>query len=154
MRDFSRRRVLGMAVLAGTTLGAGRLAVAAAGSWAKLQVFKSPWCGCCNDWIEHMQAACFRVTVEDLEDLAPVKAMLGVPPALESCHTGLIDGYVIEGHVPAQEVLRLLDERPTATGLAVPGMPIGSPGMEQGNQREPYDVVLFTPTAQSVFARY
>ena len=152
MRRLSRRRLIGVAVLAAASLGSFRLA------WATtaptLQVFKSPWCGCCDAWIDHMQAAGFTVTVEEMEDLAPVKAMLGVAPELQSCHTGLIDGYVVEGHVPAEEVLRLLDERPAATGLAVPGMPIGSPGMEQGDIREPYDVVLFGPTAQTVFARY
>ena len=154
MRDLSRRRMLGMALLAGSGLGAGRPGVATAASGATLQVFKSPWCGCCDAWAAHMAAAGFTIAVENLEDLAPVKAMLGVPPELQSCHTGLVDGYVVEGHVPAKDVLRLLDEQPAATGLAVPGMPIGSPGMEQGNQREPYDVVLFTATAQSVFARY
>ena len=152
MRKLSRRRLSGVAVLAAAGLGSFRLARAATAP--TLQVFKSPWCGCCDAWIEHMQAAGFSVSVEELEDLAPVKAMLGVAPELHSCHTGLIDGYVVEGHVPAQDVIRLLDERPAATGLAVPGMPIGSPGMEQGDRREPYDVVLFGPTSKSVFARY
>lgn len=119
-----------------------------------LIVYKTPWCGCCGAWVDHMRANGFDVTVMEREDLAPVKAQFHVPPALQSCHTGLIEGYVVEGHVPATDVTRLLAERPSAAGLAVPGMPIGSPGMEQGHMRDPYNVVLFGDSGQSVFATY
>lgn len=119
-----------------------------------LQVYKSPFCGCCGAWVEHMRDAGLTVQVTELDDVETVKRDLGVPETLHSCHTALIDGYVIEGHVPAREVLRLLRERLPATGLAVPGMPIGSPGMEQGDQRDPYSVILFNGSEQMSYARY
>lgn len=113
-----------------------------------LTVYKSPTCGCCSMWVEHMKDAGFRVEAHDRTDMAAVKDSLGVPSDLTSCHTGTVrsaDGtasYVVEGHVPAEQVRRLLDERPDARGLTVPGMPIGSPGMEQGDLRQPYDVLI------------
>jgi hypothetical protein len=94
------------------------------------------------------------MVVKDIEDLDAVKKRLGVPSSLQSCHTATVEGYVIEGHVPASDIRRLLTERPEATGLAVPGMPIGSPGMEQGDWREPYATILFTPIGQSIYARH
>jgi hypothetical protein len=151
MVSLSRRHLLAALTILGGGLAAGRSAVAAG---TLLEVYKSPWCGCCGAWIEHMQEAGFVVEVQDVDDLAPLKAMLGIAPELQSCHTALVDGYVLEGHVPAREVARLLAERPVATGLAVPGMPIGSPGMEQGDVQEPYAVVLFRGDERSVFARY
>lgn len=118
-------------------------------------ISKDPNCGCCSGWTEHVRAAGFDTRVRELNDLAPVKARLGIPQALASCHTAEIDGYVIEGHVPAQAIKRLLSERPPAIGLAVPGMPIGSPGMEvPGAADETYEVVLFGPSGQKVFARF
>ncbi len=110
-------------------------------------VYKSPTCGCCGDWIAHMRGAGFEVEVHDVGDLGPIKERSGVGPALRSCHTATVGGYVIEGHVPAEQVKRLLAERPAIRGLAVPGMPIGSPGMDVGYDRstwEDYDVVAFT----------
>jgi hypothetical protein len=101
-----------------------------------------------------MRNAGFKVNVTDLEDLDPIKAKFGVARDLQSCHTGIIENYVIEGHVPAGDVSRLLLERPAAIGLAVPGMPIGSPGMEQGGRKDPYQVVLFSATERRVFARH
>ena len=101
-----------------------------------------------------MRSAGFRVVVADITDLRPIKKKFGVVPELRSCHTAVIDGYVIEGHVPAREVMRLLTDRPKAIGLAVPGMPIGSPGMEQGGRRDPFQVILFSTTHRSVFAEY
>ena len=95
-----------------------------------MTVHKHPACGCCGVWIEHMRRAGFSVAEENIEDMAPVKAAAGVPAEIGSCHTARIGGYFIEGHVPAEDVLRLLRERPDARGLAVPGMPLGSPGME------------------------
>ena len=119
-----------------------------------LEVYKSPYCGCCGSWVTHMRDAGFKVRVTNLEDLDPIKAKFGVERDLQSCHTGVIEGYVIEGHVPAGDVARLMLERPAATGLAVPGMPIGSPGMEQGGLKEPYQVVLFSATERRIFARH
>jgi hypothetical protein len=122
---------------------------------AEVTVHKTPWCGCCAAWVEHLRASGFSVAVEEHEDLAPIKTRLGVPASLGSCHTATVDGYTLEGHVPAADIRRLLAERPQAAGLAVPGMPVGSPGMEQGGQREPYAVMLFgRDGSASVWARY
>ena len=109
---------------------------------AVMTVYKTPWCGCCGAWVDHIRGAGFTVEVEDLEDLSPVKRMAGVPDGLGSCHTAVIDGYVVEGHVPADILARFLEESPDARGLAVPGMPVGSPGME-GPNPEVYDVLVF-----------
>jgi hypothetical protein len=109
-----------------------------------LQVWKDPNCGCCGDWVKHLQSNGFLVQVIDTGNVAARKR-LGMPDALGSCHTARVSGYVIEGHVPAADILRLLREKPDALGLAVPGMPIGSPGMdgpEYKGRRDPYDVLL------------
>lgn len=120
-----------------------------------IEVTKSPYCGCCAQWVEHLRANGFTVRVTDTEDLDPVAHEHGVPDALRSCHTATVEGYVIEGHVPAADIRRLLAERPDAAGLAVPGMPIGSPGMEQGDRRQPYATLLFRRDGgQQVFARH
>jgi len=108
----------------------------------EMVVYKSPTCGCCELWIDHAEEAGFTVVTEDVIDLRPVKAENGVTPELASCHTAIVGGYVIEGHVPADVIAQLLEERPDIRGLAVPGMPAGSPGMEGGTP-EPYDVVAF-----------
>jgi hypothetical protein len=114
-------------------------------------VYKDPNCGCCGGWAAHLRKAGFAVTERPTDDLAGVKAKAGVPDALQSCHTAFVDGFVIEGHVPAEAVQRLLRERPAVAGLAVPGMPVGSPGME-GPNPEPYDVIAFTKEGgRSVF---
>lgn len=110
----------------------------------EIVVFKSPTCGCCEDWIEHLRANGFTVKVNDVGNAA-ARRRLGIPQQLGSCHTGEVGGYAVEGHVPAREILRLLQERPAAAGVAVPGMPTGSPGMDgpaYGNRRDPYDVLL------------
>jgi hypothetical protein len=151
MRLLSRRQLIGGFGIASVAIAAGRPVLAAG---PLLEVYKSPWCGCCDAWVEHMEAAGFAVRVNEIDDLTPLKTMLGIAPELQSCHTGLVDGYVVEGHVPARDVRRLLAERPAAIGLAVPGMPIGSPGMEQGGVREPYEVVVFATNERGVFARY
>jgi len=108
-------------------------------------VYKSPTCGCCADWIDHIEAAGIVVEVRDVQDINQVKMQQGISRNLSSCHTGLIDGYIVEGHVPAEDVLRMLEERPQIKGLSVPGMPIGSPGMEQGSPADyqAYDVIAF-----------
>jgi len=120
------------------------LAVAAEHSMPQLHVYKSATCGCCSAWIKHMTNNGFTATTEDLASgaLARVKRSAGIGPKHASCHTAKIEGYAIEGHVPAEDVKRLLAERPDAVGLAVPGMPIGSPGMEAGDTKEPYEVLL------------
>lgn len=118
-----------------------------------IHVTKQPSCGCCNGWIEHLQKNGFTATVENADNVAPLKDRLGVPPELASCHTAVIDGYVIEGHVPADAIKRLLAERPAAIGLSAPGMPIGSPGMETGAP-EVYDVVLFGKDKRQTFGRF
>ena len=110
----------------------------------RLEVFKSPTCGCCTAWVEHMARAGFDTVTRDvdLETLKIKKTNAGVSQELSSCHTAFIAGYFIEGHVAAKDVQRLLLERPDALGLTVPGMPIGSPGMEMGNRRDAYDTLL------------
>jgi len=119
----------------------------------EMVVYKSPTCGCCELWIDHAEAAGFTVVTEDVIDLRPVKAENGITPELASCHTAIVGGYVIEGHVPADVIAKLLDERPDIHGLAVPGMPIGSPGMEGGTP-EAYDVVAIDRNGEtSVYAR-
>lgn len=122
-----------------------------------MQVAKDPDCGCCADWVAILQEAGFAVSVEEMDPAAlqDRKAAAGIPEAMRSCHTGLIEGYAVEGHVPVRDILRLLDERPEAVGLAVPGMPFGSPGMGPEDQREAYDVFLIRADGSSeVFASY
>ena len=120
----------------------------------KITVNKTPWCGCCTGWSKHLREAGFDVTEVKYEDLEPIKRRLGVPEALESCHTAEVEGYTIEGHVPAGDIKKLLAMRPDAVGLAVPGMPTGSPGMEMGNERDAYNVMLFSAKGSSVFSHY
>ena len=116
-------------------------------------VYKSPTCGCCGKWIEHMQANGFEVRAVDLDDLTEVKQASGVPIPLRTCHTAIVGDYVVEGHVPADLVKKMLAEKPNAAGLAVPGMPMGSPGME-GTPKQAYDVLLFQKDGKtSVFAK-
>src|SRR5712691_5167236 len=116
-------------------------------------VHKDPNCSCCSGWVRHLKDAGFAVTVEETADLQRVRKRLGVPADLAACHTAEVDGYVLEGHVPAPAVRRLLKERPAAIGLSVPGMPAGSPGMEGGTPR-PYDVVLFGANGRQPFMRF
>ena len=138
-----QRRQLLAATLA--TLGTAALAQSPRTDKAPLlQVWKSPDCGCCGEWVQHMRDNGFAVEIFDVGNMAARKR-LGMPDKLGSCHTARVGGYVIEGHVPAADVQRLLREKPNALGLAVPGMPIGSPGMdgpEYGGRRDPYDVLL------------
>jgi len=149
---LSRRLLLGGAVF----IGLSGTACAQSRPSRNLTVFKTPTCPCCDGWIGHMREAGFTVTVNVLPDLRPLRIARGFPDALASCHTGLIEDYLIEGHVPAPDVIRLLNERPAAVGLAVPAMPLGSPGMEtpQGH-KDAYDTLLVLPSGASrVFARH
>lgn len=131
-------------------LGFSALASAA----ERVTVYKDPDCGCCGAWVEHLKTNGFSVKVNDVRDMTPHKKRLGVPERLGSCHTAVVGGYTIEGHVPASDIRRLLAERPRAKGLAVPGMPQGSPGMETG-KFDPYDVLLFDSRGKTtVYASY
>lgn len=118
-------------------------------------VTKDPSCGCCGGWTEHMKAAGFPVRVVESDDVVSLKQRLGVPADLASCHTAEVDGYVIEGHVPAAAVKRLLAERPLGVGLAVPAMPAGSPGMDApGVEPDQYEVFLFDASGRKAFMRF
>ena len=144
---MNRRRFLaasGVALFAGPALAA-RDAV---------EVYKSATCGCCSDWIKHLRASGFEVRAHDVSNPGEYSERYGVPGVFASCHTAVVGGYAIEGHVPAREIRRLLAERPKAQGLAVPGMVPGSPGME-GPRRDPYEVLLFQRDGRyTAYARY
>jgi hypothetical protein len=144
-------------VLTALAVGAASLAspLLAAGSWPRVDVYKSPTCGCCGAWVDHLKAAGFTVKVVEVDDTAEARRRFGLPEKFGSCHTGVVDGYVVEGHVPPADIKRLLASRPAALGLAVPGMPIGSPGMEYPGRSDPYDVLLIDRKGrESIFAHY
>lgn len=152
-RTISRRALL--VSLAAAPLAVSALSAAVAETLPRMTVTKDPSCGCCGAWVEHVRKAGFPVEVVESPEVNRLKVRLGVPQDLASCHTAEIGGYVIEGHVPADAIKRLLTEKPQAKGLAVPGMPVGSPGMEvEGVEDDTYDVVLFGPAGQKAFARY
>jgi hypothetical protein len=149
---MKRRRFL--SAVAGV-FAVARVPAHAAAAWPAVDVFKSPTCGCCGAWVEHLRAAGFDVRVTEVDDTSAARKRLGMPDAFGSCHTASVGGYVLEGHVPAAEVKRLLGAKPKAIGLAVPGMPVGSPGMEVGSRRDPYDVLLVARDGRStVYAHY
>lgn len=137
------------------------LLIAALGSahaWAQssaaVEVFKSPYCGCCGKWVEHLRQNGFQVNTHDVEDVTAARKKMGMPDRLGSCHTAKIGGYVVEGHVPAADIQRLLKEKPKALGLAVPSMPPGSPGMESAKP-VPYQTLLVrTDGTTQVFAQH
>ena len=143
------------------TLIAGALAAATLSLQAQgaplVEVWKDPDCGCCKDWVKHLEANGFRVKVHDQGNTAARKRV-GLPDALGSCHTAVVGTYVVEGHVPAREIQRLLREKPRALGLAVPGMPVGSPGMdgpEYGGRKDRYDVLLVATNGSTrIFQSY
>jgi hypothetical protein len=148
----TRRAWMGM-VLGGAALALTGEAAAAAADPTLVTVYKTPTCGCCTKWVDHILESGFRARVHDLPDLGRIKAQHGVPRALSSCHTSLVGGYVVEGHVPADVIRQLLAERPQGVGIAVPGMPLGSPGME-APRTERYDVLLFDDAGRiRVFAQ-
>jgi hypothetical protein len=150
MFNIPRRSIL-LGLSAASLSGSSFLHAAA----PTMVVHKDPNCGCCSGWVEHVRAAGFKTHIHEVSDHGPIKAKLSVPPALASCHTAEIGGYVVEGHVPASAIRRLLAERLNATGLAVRGMPVGSPGMEvPGSADEQYDVVLFGPAGQRVYSTF
>lgn len=154
------RNVIGIS-FAGTVLALGsacaddsaNAAAVAAAKPIAIKVYKTPQCGCCKAWVEHLSKNGFQVETMDMPDLALVKQKYGVTPALEACHTAVVGNYVVEGHVPADVIKRLLKERPAVVGIAVPGMPAGSPGME-GATKERYDVLTFDRAGRSrVYAK-
>lgn len=150
---LNRRRFLAALGTSGAAMMAGQAFAQAA--LPKVIVTKDPNCGCCGGWVEHMKAAGFPVEVVTTSQIDQVKLRLGVPDDLASCHTAEVSGYVVEGHVPSDAVRRLLAEKPQARGLAVPGMPMGSPGMEVvGKAPDNYEVILFGSSGQTSFARY
>lgn len=148
------RNTLGLAVAAAVIalVSAGIAATPVAGA-AKtkpvaIKVYKTPQCGCCKAWVKHLSDNGFQVETMDMPDLSLIKQKYGVKPALQACHTAVVNGYVVEGHVPADVILKLLRERPAVAGVAVPGMPNGSPGME-GASKQPYDVFTFDRAGRS-----
>lgn len=133
----------------------GTIPAMAATRLPRVEVFKSPYCGCCGAWIDHMKQAGFDVDVTLVDDTTAARGRLGMPSKFGSCHTATVGGYVVEGHVPAADVKRLLATRPAAVGLSVPGMVPGSPGMEVGSRHDPYQVLLVDKNGnRTVFASY
>lgn len=147
---MNRRELVALLAAAAPLVAARAAAPAPA-----IAVWRTPTCGCCGAWVRHLEAAGFSATVTVQDDLAPIKRQHGITPAVESCHTAAVAGYVIEGHVPAADIVRLLRERPAGVrGLAVPGMPAGSPGME-GPVAEPYATLALRGDGTTVvFARH
>lgn len=151
MRTNRREWMLKAAALGASLAG---MRTASAASPPEAVVYKSPYCGCCGDWVAHLQANGFTVKTVETVNLDPVRERYRVPAKLAACHTALIGGYVVEGHVPAAAVKRLLREKPQVVGISVPGMPIGSPGME-GSNPEAFNVIAFDERGQArVFESY
>ena len=152
---MNRRNWLQITLAGLATSAVTRSALGAPGT-TRVTVYKSPTCGCCANWVGHMKSNGFTVDAHDVGDdmLEQVKTTAGVPTALRSCHIALADGYAFEGHVPADVVKKVLATKPKFAGLAVPGMPAGSPGMEMGGRSEPYQVMAFDRQGKSwVFAK-
>lgn len=146
---IDRRTMLGTVMAAASAAACAKPARA-----VEVSVYKSPSCGCCGAWVDHLRSSGLSVAVQDMEDVSPIAAQAGVPDEARSCHTAIVDGYFVEGHVPAGDIRKLLAERPKARGIAVPGMPIGSPGMEQGDMKQPYDTLIIGLDGKSrVFVR-
>lgn len=142
-----------------TTLAATILAftspLALAGGGHTIEMYKNAGCGCCDEWAKHLEKNGFEVKVHEVADAGAWRRKAGIPDAYGSCHTAMVGGYAVEGHVPAADIKRLLEKRPKAVGIAVPGMPLGSPGMEQGGVKHPYEVLLVRKGgATEVFARH
>lgn len=136
------------------TIGALALPLAASAAQPVIEVYKTAACGCCKGWVKHLEANGFKVKAQDVDNPSDYREKFGIPSEYGSCHTGRVNGYAIEGHVPASEIKRLLAEKPKARGLAVPAMPMGSPGME-GPRKDPYDVLLVQDGGKaSVYKRY
>jgi hypothetical protein len=149
---MNRRSLLSLAAVAAASLPLPSGAVA---SLPQVEVYKDPNCGCCTGWVDHLKAAGFPVKVHEAADTGAIRRRHGIPDQFGSCHTGVVAGYAVEGHVPAEDVKRLLARKPKAAGLSVPGMPVGSPGMENGARKDPFQVLLIDKAGRSsVFASY
>ncbi|MFZ4289510.1 DUF411 domain-containing protein [Variovorax sp. HJSM1_2] len=147
---MKRRQLLSAACIAGTSLSPR-----AKPSLPQIHVYKNAGCACCAAWVDHLKAAGFATKVTEVVNTTDTRKQYGLPEKFGSCHTALVNGYLVEGHVPAAEVKRLLALKPTAIGIAVPGMPIGSPGMEVDDRQESYEVLLIDKRGgATVFARY
>ena len=154
VETFARTRWIAGALAALLLISGGVLGLRAPAEAADVVVYKSPSCGCCGAWVAHLEENGFTVESRNRDDMALVKDEMGVPTPLRSCHTATVEGYVIEGHVPADDIARMLKERPAIKGLAVAGMPMGSPGME-GPRKDPYEVTAFeTDGTTSVYERH
>lgn len=141
--------------LAGGAVAFTALPALAANTLPAVEVFKNPSCGCCGAWVDHLKAAGFDVKVTMVEDTAVARRKYGLADRFGSCHTAVVAGYVVEGHVPAHDVKKLLAMKPVAVGIAVPGMPVGSPGMEMGSRKDPYRVLLVDKQGRErVFSSY
>jgi hypothetical protein len=148
-------RWAGVFVLASLTSAHATSSTVTAASTTKVTVFKDPNCGCCQQWVQHLRKHSFEVAVRDTSDVSGVKRTGRVPEQLHSCHTAFVGGYVVEGHVPAADIQRMLRDKPRIAGIAVGGMPAGSPGMEVGARKDPYDVIAFDRDGTTrVFARH
>lgn len=147
---LDRRTVLGCALAVIPAAACSRPAKA-----TEVNVYKSPYCGCCGAWVDNLRLSGLSVVVHDMDDVTPIASKAGVPDGARSCHTALVDGYFLEGHVPASDIRKLLRERPKARGIAVPGMPTGSPGMEQGDRKDAYATLIVDRSGVTrVFARH
>jgi hypothetical protein len=148
LRDIAAGGALTILVIAAISCSSRRDATG-----PEVVVYKTPFCGCCTKWVEHLRENGFVVTTQEVTDLTQEKTSRGVGQEIASCHTAVVDGYVIEGHVPADVIERLLEERPPVAGLTVPGMPMGSPGME-GAHEEPYEILTFDREGRTeIYAR-
>lgn len=148
-------RFAGMAVLVSLVSASAPLRPDNSASTKSVTVFKDPNCGCCQQWVEHLRRHSFAVVVRDTSDVQGAKNAGRVPERLHSCHTAFVGGYVVEGHVPATDIQRLLREKPKLAGIAVAGMPAGSPGMEMGSRKDAYEVIAFNRDGTTrVFARH
>jgi len=150
-----RRRTVLTSLATAAASGLAGLPASAKETLPAVQVFKNPTCGCCGAWVDHMKAAGFTVKVTEVDDTSVARRQHGLPDRFGSCHTAVVAGYVVEGHVHANDVKKLLAMKPVAIGLAVPGMPVGSPGMETGSRRDPYQVLLVAKDGRErVFSSY
>jgi hypothetical protein len=154
--SISRRAFLGLGTVAlSLALSPAKRAARAAVTFPSVTAYRNPGCGCCEKWSEQMKASGFTITMQDDENLASRKTKLGVPEQIAGCHTALIGDYVIEGHVPPDDIILFLAENSGALGLAVAGMPTGSPGMESGESKDPYDVfVMAKDGSWKVYAKH
>ena len=149
---MNRRNLISVAVGA---VALTAIPALAANTLPPMEVFKNPSCGCCGAWVDHLKAAGFEVKVTMVDDTSVARKKYGLPDRFGSCHTAVVAGYVVEGHVPAADVKKLLAMKPVAIGIAVPNMPVGSPGMEMGSRKDPYQVLLVDRQGREhVFSSY